>query len=320
MDKMIIGIHGLSNKPRETKLEKYWHRSLVEGQTNLGNNGDVPFTSVYWAKFLYKTPLHEDETFHFDSLFNDEPYVRADPGELREYEDSLKDDARALVLGLFGSSVDVLKRNFGMNALADWVLEKWLKDLAFYYDEDKRIPDQNGTLAPASRVLKDELKTAIRANRDREIMLISHSMGSVIAYDALRDLGRSEEPADAGIEVAHFITIGSPLGLPHVRNEIIEAREYDGEDRPGRVRTPTIVSKSWHNYADPLDPVAADVHLRNDYRRNASGVRVVDDLVDNDYRAPEWPHDKERKRNRHKSYGYLRTPELSKQVKKFLQS
>ena len=46
-----------------------------------------------------------------------------------------------------------------------------------------------------------------------------------------------------------------------------------------------------------------------------TGVRVKDDIVINDYRAPG-----QEKRNHHKSYGYLRTPELSHLVAEFLAS
>ena len=43
-----------------------------------------------------------------------------------------------------------------------------------------------------------------------------------------------------------------------------------------------------------------------------TGIRVKDDLVANDYLGLDG------KANPHKSYGYLRTPELSKCVKEFL--
>ena len=107
--------------------------------------------------------------------------------------------------------------------------------------------------------------------------------------------------------MSSFITIGSPLGLPHVKGKIIKERHYDRD-----VRTPSIVTESWVNYADKDDKVSFDVHLRDDYGENRLGIRVIDDLVANDY------HDPSGKENPHKSYGYLRTPELSKHVKRFL--
>ena len=106
-------------------------------------------------------------------------------------------------------------------------------------------------------------------------------------------------------------TIGSPLGLPHVKSKIVSERAYDGKGRE-RVRTPSVVTKSWKNYADRKDPVALDVHLSDDFQGNRNGIRVEDDLVLNGYTSPAGDA------NHHKSYGYLRTPEMSEQIEAFL--
>ena len=319
MNKIIIGIHGLANKPEREVLFKYWHKALQEGLANVDYVGDVPFDLVYWADLLYKNPLHNDKDFDFDTLFNDEPYVPAEAGNLRTYADSWTGEVRSAGGAIVGDTLDFLKNRLGINRLADWVLQKCLKDLAFYYDEKRNLYDRNDIARRASDVLRKELLDAIREHRDKEIMIIAHSMGSIIAYDTLRNIGQSRMPEDDGLVVPYFVTIGSPLGLPHVKGKIIEERKYDGETEAPRVRTPSIVTKSWVNYADRKDPVAADVHLRDDYQANAKNVRVVDDLVENDYRAPPKTGQSKRERNHHKSYGYLRTPELSLHVKEFLQ-
>ena len=80
------------------------------------------------------------------------------------------------------------------------------------------------------------------------------------------------------------------------------------------VHTPTVVKEKWVNYADPVAPVAVETHLRGDFRPNSTRVRVVDDLVYNDYTAPDGQG------KPHKSFGYLRTPNLSDQIKDFIRS
>ena len=76
-------------------------------------------------------------------------------------------------------------------------------------------------------------------------------------------------------------------------------------------------SNSWVNYADKKDPVALDVRIGDDYEpKDENGVQVVDDLVSNDYHKPDDPED----RNYHKSYGYLRTPEIADHIADFLKS
>lgn len=305
MGKLIIGIHGLANKPDKETLTDWWKKSLIEGlRKNCGlGSPQFNYEMVYWADLLYRYHQHRDEGFEFDALYNVEPYYEAASGSLKLYRETIVDDIRAKVSSWIGAGVDELKEKFGMDALADRVIEKTLKDLAFYYDDDRKIKNRRGQFELARKVLRDELKTVLLSHRQDDLMLIAHSMGSIIAYDVLRDLGRDQ----AGVKVSRFVSVGSPLGLPHVKFKIISERTYAPD-----VRTPTIVS-SWVNFADRRDPVALDTHLSDDYGANDSGVQVRDDLIQNDYVTPG-----KNKANAHKSYGYLRSPELSEHVKLFL--
>lgn len=304
MDKIIIGIHGLANKPPREKLEKWWRQSIEEGlQINCKlKKPEFNFKMVYWADLLYKNQQHRDPLFSFDALYNKEPYVSAKAGALKQYKDSWRDDLRAGVLNIAGLTIDKLKQQFGMDQFSDWVLETKLKDLAFYYDDKRKIKNRNKKPEQAREVLQAELIDALVEEKKPVIMLIAHSMGTIIAYDVLRNLGQTKQ----GVKVSHFVTIGSPLGLPLVKAKIIQDREYSPQ-----VRTPSIVTKSWRNYADRKDPVAIDIHLRDDYSANKKGIQVEDDIAMNDYSI-------KKKSNHHKSYGYLRTPELSIHVKEFL--
>ena len=303
MSKIIVGIHGLANKPEKDRLKNFWKDSIREGlKKNCRWTESFEFELVYWADLLYKYQLHEDDCFDFDNLYNEEPYTPG-PDKLIRYEDSWRDNVRAKASAMVGAGLDWAKQHVGMDAAAEWILANKLKDLDFYYDEDREIGDRSTPQKQvcARRVLRDELKSVLHNHIGERIMLISHSMGSIIAYDVLRDIERERET----VEIEHFVTIGSPLGLPHVKAKILEER--DG------VRTPTAVTETWTNYADRRDPVAIDTHLRDDFGTNEHGVEVEDDLIDNSYESPS------RKSNYHKSYGYLRAPELSERIKTFLQ-
>ena len=278
---IIIGIHGLSNKPEAETLEKWWKSALLEGLKRNRRIIDVNFNfeSVYWAKVMY--PEGHDK--------NPEPYPYKDGNSrdepLKRYEDAWYDEVRADVLDVGGSVLDAAKKWFGVTHTADEVLERKLPDLYRYYEEDD---------------IRDKLRSLLRGALDpnlsngERIMLISHSMGTIIAYDVLREIGK-ENPSQ---RLAHFVTIGSPLGLPHVTHKAREEWRM--------LRTPSIVDR-WTNFADRRDPVSFDVHLADDYDPNDRGVQVRDDLVINDYGGI-----------RHKSYGYLRTPELTDAVALFV--
>lgn len=307
MANIIVGIHGLANKPEKKRLTDWWKTSIEEGlrENCKVSNPNYDYHMIYWADLLYKHRLHEDHDMDFDKLYNDQPYIKTKKGALREYKDTWLDDMRAGLLDVGGDLLDYLKKKHDMEGLAEWVLGKTLKDLDFYYDEEREIKDRKKQKRRTREVLKDELKDALLPLEGNNIMLIAHSMGSIIAYDVLREIGQ----ATPNYKIAEFVTIGSPLGLPHVKINVDKLHNRPEEDTS--VRTPTIV-KRWKNYADRKDPVALDIYLHDDYGPNKDGVRVEDDLVLNDYA------DAGGKRNHHKSYGYLRTPELSKHIAEFL--
>ena len=278
----ILGIHGLANKPPENVLTGWCKAAVLEGLSrNCGNTEQkVEYKGIYWADVMYPKPLNPD----------DEPYIEAGgSGPFKTYKDGWWSDVVAGVLGIAGDALDGAKRYVGMDALADAVLKAKLKDLATY-NENKAIRDE----------LRGRLKRELlNVPANTRIMLIAHSMGTIIAYDVLRDIGRD----NPNFQLDHLVTIGSPLGLPHVKNKIYQENNL--------VRTPTVV-KRWTNFADRRDPVALDVHLSSDYAPNDRGVQVKDDLVINNYTSPAG------KANYHKMYGYLRAPELSEVVRSFL--
>ena len=72
----------------------------------------------------------------------------------------------------------------------------------------------------------------------------------------------------------------------------------------------------WTNFADRRDVVAIEAKLDDDYEPNDQGVKVADVPVINAYRSP-LDRTPPNKPNYHKSYGYLRTPELSNIVRAF---
>lgn len=275
MSKILIGVHGLANKPAPDVLAKDWEKSICEGlaKNEHIDNPKINFSLVYWANAMHNTPSE-----------NPEPYQPATEGRLRTYEKNWLDSARSGLFDNLDDIIDSTKQHFGSGKLADFILKKKLKELSSYY---KNTQTRNA--------LRKQLKDEILKHRDKRIMILSHSMGSIIAYDVLREIGKQH----ATLNINHFVTFGSPLGLPYVKNKIREENNL--------VRTPSIVKK-WSNFADKRDIVALDTHLADDYFANDNGIQVKDDLVANDWKEGLY----------HKSYGYLRTPEISKVICRFI--
>jgi hypothetical protein len=75
---------------------------------------------------------------------------------------------------------------------------------------------------------------------------------------------------------------------------------------------PEGITDSWINMSDLRDRIALDHTLEDDYQANSRGLRVRDIYVFNDYEMDGNP-------NPHKSFGYLRTPEMAEIIDGFLE-
>jgi hypothetical protein len=293
---IILGIHGLSRKPPHESHQKDWNRAICEGLTR--NHGmDVSpdqfgLELVYWADWLGRPEIKEGE--------DEEPYTKWErEGPLPTYRDRWFDEILGKGLSRLGGKVDDLKSNeaielvrkhTGLDDISAAFLRLRLEDLGTYYE----FPEKRD-------FLRKRLVDALIPNNGKRIMLIAHSMGSIVAYDVLRNIGRDMP----GLEINHLITVGSPLGMPYVLDRIRKEN--------ASIRTPSVV-KRWTNLADRRDPVAIDAHLADEFEPNDQGVAVEDRLIINTYCGPE----PGKKANFHKIYGYLRAPELTSLVKTFI--
>jgi len=284
---VIIGIHGLANKPPSVDKPEYWKRALIEGlKRNCGKTtNELSFDFVYWADLRYPAPIAYSENPEY---YYEDPGIGPFPAYHTDKWAEIINKASEIV----GTEVNFLDVHTGVTKVGDFVLERELQDLAAYYAD-----------AGFRETVRGRLTDKLKLYRGSRIMLIGHSMGSIIAYDVLRLLGRN----DPQFSVDHFVTIGSPLGMPHVKYKISQENDL--------VRTPSIAGR-WTNFADRRDVVAIEAKLGDDYEPNDQGVKVADVPVINAYRSP-LDRDPPDKPNYHKSYGYLRTPELSNVVRGF---
>jgi hypothetical protein len=165
--------------------------------------------------------------------------------------------------------------------LATEEIEVHLRDYFRY------VSNNHGAAERARALLKDELV----GNRGRPILLLAHSMGSVIAFDALWQLSR-EEGSDA--QVSMLVTAGSPLGQKIVQRHLLSVKSK------GETRYPTNIG-TWVNIAAVGELTAIDRTLQNDF----NGMRkagLVDDIVDHE--VFNYFH-MQGALNVHAEYGYL---------------
>jgi len=300
MAKVIIGIHGLGNKPPKEVLEDWWRSAMTEGLEKLVMPYEFPhFELVYWSDILYDKPLDATIQDEDDPYYLEEKYVPA-PLDLDIEDNSL----RQKVLDFLEEQLDKLFLNDDLTinyaGISDALIHRYFKDLEVYYAEE--CLDENDVLCTARSLIRERLVQVLEKYKGNEIMLIGHSMGSIIAYDVLTFLMPD-------INIHSFVTIGSPLGFPVVQGKV--AAEWSSKRLvPPRLKTPPGVKRHWYNFADLKDKVALIYQLSKNFHRNYRGIKVQDFIVHNDYQIEE-------NANHHKSYGYLRANEFSAVLHKF---
>jgi pimeloyl-ACP methyl ester carboxylesterase len=102
--------------------------------------------------------------------------------------------------------------------------------------------------------------------------VVAHSLGSVVAYEALCAL--------PGHGVRALVTLGSPLGIP---NLIFD--QLDPKPVRGKGRWPGGDALAWTNLADDQDVVALVKNLRSRF-----GDRVANHIVENGSKAHDASH------------------------------
>jgi hypothetical protein len=110
--------------------------------------------------------------------------------------------------------------------------------------------------------LREPMRRVVRlalAGAGQPLVVVGHSLGTIIAYEALRE---KDAP-----EVALFVTAGSPLGVTEVQDLL---------EHP--LRVPDGV-REWRNVSDARDLVALDHRIRPEY---SPPDRCADFIVTND--------------------------------------
>jgi hypothetical protein len=301
MGKIIIGIHGLGNKPSKETLKNWWKESMLEGLKNIGQDIVLPkFELVYWADILHEQALDETLKDEKHPLYLKEKYI-----EGGKEKPDVKHPIRKKILDWFDQAADKIFLNDDMTVNYSYITNKlihnYFKDLEAYYENGEL--HSNGKIYHARDQIRSRLIEVLKKYENDDIFLISHSMGTIIAFDVLT----FHLPE---LKVQTFATMGSPLGIPFVRSKIAQEKKVVLNDH-NKLKTPRGVKK-WYNFSDLEDDVAINYSLKDDFDENKSGVKAIDFIVHNDYEM-------DNEENHHKSFGYLRTQEFSNVLLDFIQ-
>jgi len=148
--------------------------------------------------------------------------------------------------------------------------------------------------------LKQELRPIL--NTTDKILVIAHSMGSIIAYDTLWELSHLERHPN---KIDLFLTIGSPLGMNYVQRRLM------GNPYTGKKKYPTNI-KHWVNISSTGDITALGHIFANDFSEMRT-LKLIDSIDDHCEGIFNFFHNEDGL-NCHRSYGYLVNPAIGKVI------
>jgi hypothetical protein len=252
---LILYIPGLLPKPEPGVHKVALRRCLVEGLRRLDPdvaseiaNAERSFDVVAWTYDFYR----EHRDYSLDAASIDLLIELPGPTEVDLVEAASTGKRLLRWIYRVGDMFPFL-----IPHIASERVELHMRDLRRYVRNGNAIGDHT------REMLKMPLRAAAEAGRP--ILLIAHSMGSVIAYDALWEMSHDDRH---DVEISLLVTMGSPLGQNYLQRRIL------GHELSGPARYPTNVRR-WTNLAAVGDMTAIDPILKNDF-----GEMIDLDLVD----------------------------------------
>ena len=290
---LVVYIHGIGRHLPKDELKLEWDLAVF------GRDRGPATRMAYWSDLVHPPQAARrtrglsatDESLDTDAVLA-EAGVSSRNQDAREYVEELRRAYgvdETMVAPRRGVRAKVLPLpRFIREPIARAFLKAFLTDTAaYFFDQEKRS------------AIRQRLIDAL-PGRDTPVTLVAHSQGSIVALEVLS--GKRD------VNIVKLVTIGSPLGLQEVQDQLAVPPRRKPFQVPGSV-------ERWDNFADPLDPVALDKRLASEFVVSPDSrdmprlmVPIVDRIIVNTNTM------RFRGFNPHSAVGYLSNPEVRKSI------
>lgn len=244
-DALLLYVHGAGDQSRQTAaaLKQAYDHALFEG---LGPSEAVTWWQVFWDRpggAAKETALDAV----IERLASHPTTPEADAAELleairtarppiprpRSDDEAVQGDTTAEALEAIGGNYDSARSLAGPTEMPEVIFRL----LAGHASKDVVSYLYDGWAGRMREPVKARLR---ELGRDRPLVVLAHSLGTILAYDVITD------PQFAPWKLQVFVTAGSPLGI---KNVVAKVRDWQG---PGPLPETTT---AWQNFYDGRDMV-----------------------------------------------------------------
>lgn len=271
MGKSILLVHGRNFKPPRDLMEMFWMEALRHGISRDHADALAQFDNCE------KNLVYYGDVSNQFLVENGDGQAPTDFASIRETLEQLKqlrsdEFTRENYDKLPGASwikealADALAVPLATVGLSDVVIESVAPDIREYWNFDSQFGSD--ARFPMIKPLKQAM------DRDDEILVISHSLGTMVAYDTFWKFCRTGEyrPEYTDKKIDLWLTLGSPLADETVK------RHLKGYSAAGARRYPNNVVR-WINIAAEDDFISHDQEVANDYREMLD-LGLVESITD----------------------------------------
>ena len=281
----IIFIHGRAQEGKDPKLLKMkWVNSFKEGLDNLGLNLPINEDNIHLP--FYGNTLDNYVKKHSKIFRNIET-----KGDLFEIENTEFFNDFILELASNSNISTNTKNHLNERGILNW---NWIQNIIRTIDQNtswSEIALRNFIFDVYLYLTNLEVKTEINNLiiddiKNEPCIIVSHSLGSVIAYNILIDHPNKN--------ISNFFTIGSPLGIKCVNKHLINP-----------LRMPRCIKNRWINAFDKRDLIAINPLDNNHFNIQPPILNI--NTINNTTK------------NKHGIEGYLNSSEIALEIYKSLQ-